>query len=139
MTSPRTKTSCARSARPLAGLLLLVAAGVGTAACQGSRPEARAVRIDGADAHRGAAIIETVGCGACHAIPGVRGAKGVVGPPLAAWAEHAYIGGEVPNTPGNLVRWVMDPPSIDPRTAMPNLGIDASQAKDVAAYLYTLY
>jgi mono/diheme cytochrome c family protein len=122
----------------LAGLLLLAAGSVGASACQGSRPEERTVRIGGADAHRGETIIETVGCGACHTIPGVRGAKGVVGPPLAAWAERSYIGGEVPNTPGNLVRWVMNPPSIDPRTAMPNLGIDASQAKDVAAYLYTL-
>jgi mono/diheme cytochrome c family protein len=129
----------AQSACRRASSLLLIAAGLAASGCKGSRPEASAVHIDGADPNRGETIIETFGCGACHAIPGVRGAKGVVGPPLIAWAERAYIGGEVPNTPTNLVRWVMDPPSIEPKTAMPNLGIDESQARDVAAYLYTIY
>jgi mono/diheme cytochrome c family protein len=132
-------TSSVRFVGRLAGLWLLAAAGLGAAGCRGSRPEASVVRIDGADPHRGETIIETFGCGACHMIPGVRGAKGVVGPPLTAWAERAYIGGEVPNTPTNLVLWVMDPPSIEPKTAMPNLGINESQARDVAAYLYTIY
>jgi mono/diheme cytochrome c family protein len=120
-------------------VLLLGAVGLAASACTGPRPEASMVRIDGADPHHGETLIDAFGCGACHAIPGVRGARGVVGPPLTAWAKRAYIGGEVPNTPANLVRWVMDPPSIEPRTAMPNLGVDEPQARDVAAYLYTLY
>jgi cytochrome c1 len=40
--------------------------------------------------------------------------------------------------PENLERWLMDPPSINPHTAMPNLGIDSAEARDVAAYLYSL-
>ena len=42
------------------------------------------------------------------------------------------------NTPDNLVHWVMAPQSMKPRTAMPELGLTESQARDVAAYLYTL-
>ncbi|HEU4616569.1 MAG TPA: c-type cytochrome [Gammaproteobacteria bacterium] len=127
-----------RGAASVGVALLFAAAAGGVAGCRGSRSEPTAVHIDGADPHRGETIMETYGCGACHTIPGVRGAKGVVGPPLNAWAERGYIGGELPNTPRNLVTWVMDPPSIEPNTAMPNLGVDEVEAKDIAAYLYTL-
>jgi cytochrome c len=68
----------------------------------------------------------------------VPGADGLVGPPLAGIASRAYIGGVAPNTPENMVRWLMDPPALAPRTAMPNLGVAPSDARDMAAYLYTL-
>ncbi len=48
------------------------------------------------------------------------------------------IAGELPNTPDNLIRWIENPPSIEPGTAMPNLGLSDKQARDAAAYLYTL-
>jgi hypothetical protein len=32
----------------------------------------------------------------------------------------------------------MDPPGIEPRTGMPNLGLTEAEAKDIATYLYTL-
>ena len=44
----------------------------------------------------------------------------------------------MPNTPENLIRWVTSPRSVDPKTAMPDVGLNARQARDVAAYLYTL-
>jgi mono/diheme cytochrome c family protein len=87
---------------------------------------------------RGRRVIRDRHCGSCHTIPGVRGAEGVVGPPLDFFSRRTYIAGELPNTPGNLVRWVMDPQSIEPATAMPALGLDQRDAHDVAAYLYTL-
>lgn len=111
---------------------------VAVSGCQGQRGDVAAVRITGGDTHRGVAEIRAFGCGVCHVIPGIREARGVLGPPLNAWAERAYIGGEVPNSPGNLVKWIMDPPAIEPNTAMPDLGVTESQARDVAAYLYTL-
>jgi cytochrome c1 len=83
-------------------------------------------------------VIREFGCGTCHAIPGVRGARGTVGPPLVTWSRRTYIAGTLPNAPENLVRWVLDPPSIQPATAMPRLGLNERQARDVAAYLYTL-
>jgi cytochrome c1 len=94
--------------------------------------------VTGGDAGRGADAIRAIGCGGCHTIPGVRGADGLVGPPLLSFSRRTYIAGELPNTPDNLVRWLLDPPSVEPRTAMPKVGLTEQQARDIAAYLYTL-
>jgi cytochrome c2 len=120
-------------------VLLSMLLGVG--ACRGNNPTyavSYAPRVLGGDAHRGAAVIEQYGCGSCHTIPGVRNAKGLVGPPLLWWSRRTFIAGELPNTPENLVRWVRAPQSVEPHTAMPTLGLSDRQARDVAAYLYTL-
>jgi cytochrome c1 len=61
-----------------------------------------------------------------------------VGPPLTSFARRTYIAGEVPNTLEYLVRWIEMPQAIEPGTAMPNLGVTEDQARDIAAYLYTL-
>jgi cytochrome c2 len=90
------------------------------------------------DAPHGAEIIAAYHCGACHAIPGVVGAHGLVGPPLSGFASRSFIAGQIPNTPANLVRWVRDPRSVAPDTAMPELGLGEQEARDVAAYLYEL-
>lgn len=72
-------------------------------------------------------------------IPGIRGAEGMVGPPLEHWAERRIIAGEVPNDPERLITWITVPQSIEPGTAMPNMGVTDGQARDIAAYLYTLH
>jgi len=108
------------------------------AACYGGHAERRFVINMAGDATRGAAIIEQADCGSCHMIPGIRGARGVVGPPLLFMARRTYIAGRIPNRPENLVQWVMDPKQVDPMTAMPDLGLSRQEAQDVAAYLYTL-
>jgi len=77
-------------------------------------------------------------CATCHAIPGIQGADKNVGPPLAGIAERQYIGGVLRNTPANMVRWLHDPPAVDPLTAMPDLRLREQDARDIAAYLYTL-
>ena len=94
--------------------------------------------VPGGSAGRGAAVMGESGCGGCHTIPGVTGASGMVGPPLNAWSRRSYIAGNLPNTPENLIRWVMDPHEVEPGTAMPDVGLEEQQARDVAAYLYTL-
>jgi cytochrome c len=94
--------------------------------------------VVGGDAERGRASLDGFGCGACHVIPGVRGARGMVGPPLNQFALRAYIAGQLPNQPDNLIRWLEDPPAVEPGTAMPNLGVGPATARDMAAYLYTL-
>jgi cytochrome c len=83
-------------------------------------------------------LIESYGCGSCHVIPGVRTARGMVGPPLLYYSRRTIIAGELPNTPANLKAWIMNPVEIEPGTAMPNLGVTDGQAHDIAAYLYTL-
>jgi cytochrome c1 len=109
------------------------------AACKGSygTPPYAAVQTGG-DPDRGETLIVNKHCGVCHTIPGIRGANGVVAAPLTQFALRTYIGGEVPNTPANLIKWIRDPRDIEPRTAMPALGLDEFEARDVAAYLYTL-
>jgi cytochrome c1 len=92
----------------------------------------------GGNPARGRQLIESFGCGSCHQIPGIRTAQGLVGPPLTSFARRTLIAGEVPNSPQNLVRWIENPMQIEPRTAMPNLGVSDPQANDIAAYLYTL-
>lgn len=106
--------------------------------CKGGQTTLPYTVTTGGSADRGRATIVAYRCGECHAIPGVPDAKGVFGPPLMSLARRTYIGGNFPNTPENLVRWVMSPKSMKPRTAMPELGLSEPQAQEVAAYLYTL-
>jgi cytochrome c1 len=117
------------------GSLLLALVGAG---CYGGTLESEYVAAVGGDPHRGAAIVRTAGCAACHKVPGVRGAEGLVGPPLIDFGRRAFIAGRVANTPRNLVRWIHDPHDIDPETVMPRVGLDERQSRDVAAFLYTL-
>jgi cytochrome c1 len=86
----------------------------------------------------GKQLIRSYGCGACHIVPGIQGARGMVGPPLLYFSQRTMIAGELPNTPDNLVRWIENPKAVEPKTAMPDLGLSPEQANDVAAYLYTL-
>lgn len=116
----------------------IVTAASMAAGCQRGRPEARHVQVVGGDPERGRVVIERVGCGACHTIPGIDGARGAVGPPLIFWSRRSFIAGALPNSPPNLVRWIRDADSVEPGTAMPDLNLDERQARDVAAYLYTL-
>jgi cytochrome c1 len=52
--------------------------------------------------------------------------------------SRVYIAGSIANEPAGLVRWIADPHSINQETVMPNLGISARDAADIAAYLYSL-
>lgn len=105
-------------------------------ACDGE--ERTAPQVVGGDARRGRAVITEAACGACHVIPGVRGAVSWVGPPLTAWSRRGYVGGRLPNTPENLVAWLVDPGAISPGSAMPAVGLTQAEARDAAAFLFTL-
>lgn len=106
--------------------------------CEGGRATGPVpARVNG-DPEHGRALIERFSCGACHTIPGIHTANGLVGPPLYFFSRRTYIAGELPNTPANLQRWLLDPPSVEPGTAMPNLGLKPAEARDIAAYLSTL-
>ncbi|WP_306118855.1 MULTISPECIES: c-type cytochrome [unclassified Roseitalea] len=100
--------------------------------------EAQSMDIRGADPEIGRQTIVVSGCGSCHTIPGVANANGSVGPNLTDFAERAYVAGILPNRPGDLTRWLVNPPAIAPDTAMPDLGLNETQARHIAAYLYTL-
>jgi mono/diheme cytochrome c family protein len=91
-----------------------------------------------ADARRGAIALHQYACTSCHRIPGIVGAMANVGPPLEGIARRKYLGGRLPNTPENLVRWIRDPKSVSPATLMPDLDVTETHARDIAAYLATL-
>jgi len=101
----------------------------------GWRTGAHAAGPLGGDAERGRLLMAQYQCGRCHAIPGVAGARGKLAVPLDAFGARSYIAGRIPNRPATLVRWIVDPPSLVPGTAMPNLGVSAVEAHDIAAYL----
>jgi cytochrome c1 len=122
--------------RRLLGAALLAGA-LGLAACE-REDDAPAQMVAQGHPDRGPAAINRYGCGSCHNIPGVRGASGLAAPPLTSFSKRAFIAGEVPNNPENLITWITVPQSIEPGTAMPNLGVLDEDARDIAAYLYTL-
>jgi cytochrome c1 len=89
------------------------------------------------DAQRGRVKIQQYGCAACHVVPDVEG-SGAVGPPLNRMASRLYIAGEFPNVPQYMVRWIENPQAMKAHNAMPNLNVSERDARDIAAYLYTL-
>jgi cytochrome c2 len=114
---------------------------LGSLACAtGCTSEARsdAAEITGGDPDRGVKAIQTYGCGGCHHIRGVRGASGLVGPPLDNIASRVYLAGHLPNSPQNMIKWIRFPQQVEPGTAMPDMRIPDRDARDIAAYLYTL-
>ena len=90
------------------------------------------------DVARGKAALSQYACTTCHQIPGVVGDHAPVGPPLAGMGSRQYIAGVIENTPENMVRWLREPQKISPPTAMPDLGVTAQDAWDMAAYLNSL-
>jgi cytochrome c1 len=127
-----------RHAPSLPLLLFATATTCLLSACNGGQATKAAEVGPIGDAAHGKQLIAGYGCGACHMIPGVDGARGLVGPPLFYFSERTMIAGELPNTPDNLVRWIQNPRDVEPKTAMPDLGLSESQAYDIAAYLYTI-
>lgn len=92
----------------------------------------------GGDPDNGRLLLRQFGCGSCHRIPGVAAARGNVGPSLEGVGKRVYLGGVLPNTPENMVRWILDPKQFDPETAMPDLPVAEGQARDIVAYLQGL-
>src|SRR3954469_7999248 len=131
-TAPRTLRKLWVASTALAASLLL-------AACNeplgNSTPESTAI---GGDVRHGARLNTESGCGPCHRIPGIAGAEGLVGPPLDKIGRRIYLAGRLRNTPDNMMTWLREPQSVVPGNAMPNMGLDEEQARNIAAYLYTL-
>jgi cytochrome c len=111
---------------------------VAAVACGGHNESFAARQVPGGNAINGRNYMNAAGCGTCHTIPGVENARGMVGPSLEHFAQRSFIAGELPNTAQNLERWIVDPPSVEPNTAMPKLGVTPTEARDIAAYLYKL-
>lgn len=123
----------------LAGLLFVVAL-VGIAYKyieQRERMRMHAATETGGDPRRGEAMFIQYGCGSCHAVKNVRTATGMVGPPLDGIALRVIIAGKLANKPENMEKWIRDPQDVSPGTAMPDLNVGETDARDITAFLYT--
>lgn len=86
----------------------------------------------------GKALVDRYGCGGCHEIPGIANAVGRVGPSLEGFSQRAELAGVLANRPEALVRWLQIPQAILPGNGMPDQGITPNEARDIAAYLYSV-
>lgn len=90
------------------------------------------------DPKRGMVLIKHYGCGGCHLIPQIAGAKGNVGPPLLQVGTRTYLAGFISNSPENMARWIQNPQKALPGNAMPQMGVTPRDSRDITAFLYTL-
>src|SRR4051812_50182833 len=116
--------------------MVLSAVLLGACGCDDGRRQHAAALTGGGDPDRGKQSIGQYGCGSCHTIPGVRGADALVGPSLERVGGRAYIGGVLPNNPHNLVRWILNPPAVDPPTPLPNIPLSQADARDLPRHPY---
>jgi cytochrome c len=100
--------------------------------------EREATQLTGGHPVAGRETMIALGCVACHTVPGFFGTKPQVGPPLAGFALRPFVAGAIENTPDKLMQFIRDPRSVAPRSAMPKLPMSEQQARDLAAFLYTL-
>ena len=100
---------------------------IGLAACAGH-----------GDDYRQAKALIADRCAACHVVPGVAGAMGMVGPSLAGIARQQVLAGHFENRPDVMIRWLMHPQAMLPGNAMPEVGLTRAQAATLTTYLYTL-
>ena len=122
-----------------AALVAIVVAVVLAACSSGSSTGATGSRIvRGASPEAGKAQIVRYGCGACHTIPGVKEAKGLVGPPLIHFGKRGTIAGYWSNTADHLTDWIQDPQHMLPGNDMPTLGVTRNEARNITAYLESL-
>jgi cytochrome c len=93
--------------------------------------------LSGGNPRVGQQLIARYGCAACHQIKGIARSESKVGPSLKDIRDSSYVGGVLPNSADNLMRWIMHPRAYSPNTAMPELGVTQPEARDMAAYLYS--
>lgn len=124
---------------PLIAILLIAGGAYGVWSMVDARQQTveSAKTLTAGEPANGALLVRRFGCGGCHIISGVPGADGKVGPSLEKLRERVFIAGRLRNSGDNLIDWILRPQDFDAHAAMPPTGITASEARDVAAYLYT--
>jgi len=99
--------------------------------------QSQADTITRGDWKRGRLSIARYGCGSCHVIAGITGANGKVGPDLTHIAQRSEIAGKLPNDPDAMIRWLIHPQAIEPKGGMPDQGVSDTEARNMAAFLYS--
>ncbi|MFL5767082.1 MAG: c-type cytochrome, partial [Actinomycetota bacterium] len=77
-------------------------------------------------------------CVYCHTIRGTN-ASATIGPDLTHVASrNTLAAGTIPNTPGSLAGWILDPQRVKPGNKMPPTQLSQTQLHELLAYLETL-
>jgi cytochrome c oxidase subunit 2 len=91
-----------------------------------------------AEQQRGRQLVQSLPCALCHNIQGTQ-AGGRVGPDLTHLASRRTLAaGTLPNTPGNLAGWIVDPQTIKPGNHMPANSLPSQDLQALLAYLGSL-
>ena len=87
---------------------------------------------------RGRQLVETLPCALCHNLQGTD-ASGRTGPDLTHLASRRTLAaGTLPNTPGNLAGWILDPQTVKPGNHMPANSMASGDLQALLAYLGSL-
>jgi cytochrome c oxidase subunit 2 len=87
---------------------------------------------------RGRQVVESAPCALCHTIGGTT-ASGSLGPDLThLGSRRTLAAATLPNTPGNLGAWIVDPQASKPGNQMPANSLDPGDLQAVVAYLESL-
>lgn len=87
---------------------------------------------------RGLEVFHGSACVYCHTVRGTN-ASSPLGPDLTHFGSRRTIGsGILPNTPGNLAGWLIDPQAIKPGNKMPPTNLSGGDLQALLAYLYSL-
>lgn len=90
-------------------------------------------------AARGQLVLEARSCGLCHTVTSTL-ALGRVGPDLTHVASRLSLAaGTLPNTPGYMAGWIVDPQTIKPGAQMPANSLTPADLRALVAYLATLH
>ena len=105
---------------------------------------AKAPEIAGADLGKGRHLLETKGCGSCHAMTGVALLPSSNPPAMdgKAFERSHKLAPDLANArlrmpPARLVAWLKDPTAVKADSAMPKIALTDAEVKDIAAYLLT--
>ena len=88
-------------------------------------------------AAEGFRVFQQQKCGDCHAVSPAD-TRALTGPPLTHIAARRLLGGEIPNTPANLARWILTPQDIKPGNRMMNTSLQAADLGALSAYMESL-
>jgi cytochrome c oxidase subunit 2 len=87
---------------------------------------------------KGQALFQSSSCALCHTIAGTP-ARGTVGPDLTHVASRPKLAaGTLPNMPGHLAGWILDPQKIKPGAHMPQNSLNPEDLRNLLEYLESL-
>jgi cytochrome c oxidase subunit 2 len=94
--------------------------------------------VESPTAAQGKYVFDHTACINCHTVKGTV-ATGTFGPDLTHLMSRKTIGaGVLPNTPGALMGWIIDPQAAKPGCLMPAMKLSSTQVAEITMYLLTL-